>query len=270
MSGIQNGPADQRTRAHARPVIQPISFDDVIDALTSGIRDLQAAPRYGFGLAAIYVVGGWVLLFLLYSLDLPYLVYPLTAGFALIAPFVATGFYEVARRLETGEPITWGVLRTSMLKCFRRDLGWMALVTVFILIIWVDFAVFLYLMFFGLQSLDFHELAQLVFTTAAGAAFFVLGNAFGAFFALVAFSLTVVSFPMLFDRDVDFVTAMITSVKSVARNPLPMFGWALIIALALAISFVTLFIGLFVALPVLGYATWHLYRRVIEPGAEDS
>lgn len=265
MTSTQSMPPGGDASASSVPAIRSITFDDVVDALMAGIRDFQAEPVHGLGLGAIYAVGGWILLLLLYALDLPYLVYPLTAGFALVAPFVATGFYEISRRLEAGESVTWGAVRDSIRDCCRRDLGWMALVTVFTLIIWVDFAVFLYLMFFGIKSLGTYELVHLVFTTAKGAAFFAVGNLFGAFFALVAFSLTVVSFPLLFDRDVDFVTAMITSVKSVIRNPVPMIGWAVVIALALVVSFVTLFVGLFVTLPILGFSTWHLFRRLIEP-----
>lgn len=247
--------------------IRKIEYSDVVESLGRGMRDFKDHPKYGLAIGGFYAIGGWFLYALLYHFQLPYLFYPLTTGFALVAPFAAAGLYEVSRRVERNEPLTWGAVLGSMRLCCGKDLAWMAVITGFALIVWVDFAVFLYLMFFGLKAVSAQELFQSVLTTPTGALFFLVGNLFGAFFALSVFSLTAVSFPLLYDRDVDFVTAMITSVKSVVQNPRPMLSWLFVVALSLVASVVTLFAGLFVALPVLGHATWHLYRQLIEPEA---
>jgi uncharacterized membrane protein len=119
-------------------------------------------------------------------------------------------------------------------------------------------------MFFSMQPLRFQALLEAIITTPKGFVFFVVGNAIGAMLALIVFSIMVVSLPMVFDRQVDFVTAMITSVKSVLANPKPMLAWCVIIGVLLGLSLVSVFLGLLVTLPVLGHATWHLYRRVVE------
>ena len=243
--------------------INEIGFSDIIDSLGKGIRDFLNDPMYGLAIGGFYALGGMFLLALLYVFDLPYLFYPLTTGFALVAPFTAAGFYEVSRRRERGEELSWGAVLSAIRLCCGKDLAWMAVVTVFSLIVWVDFAVFIYLMFFGLHAITLPDLINSILTTPEGALFFFIGNFFGAVFALTVFSLTVVSFPLLYDRDVDFVTAMITSVKSVGKNPKAMLIWLFIIGMAFIISFLTALIGLFFTLPILGHATWHLYRRLI-------
>ena len=243
--------------------INSIEYSDVVDSLGKGIRDFQKDWKYGLAIGGFYALGGLFLLSLLYAFDLPYLFYPLTTGFALVAPFTAAGLYEISRRRERGEDVSWGNVISAMRLCCGKDLAWMAVVTVFSLIVWVDFAVFIYLMFFGLHAITIPDLIQTILTTPAGALFFVIGNLFGAIFALTVFSLTAVSFPLLYDREVDFVTAMITSVKAVGKNPKAMIFWLFIIGLSFVISFATMLLGLFFALPILGHATWHLYRKLI-------
>lgn len=248
----------------AAPQIRRITIADVGAALAAGVRDFATAPLYGLFFGGFYAAAGLLLLALLFLLDLHFLVYPLAAGFALVAPFVASGVYEVSRRLEAGETLSWTGVFTAILRGGGRDMGWMAIVTTFSLIIWIDIAAFVYLMFFGLHPLGLSELFEAVTTTFDGALFLLIGNATGAFLAFAVFSLTVISFPLLLHRDLDFVTAMIASVQSVFRNPVPMLLWALIILACLTVCVLSLFLGLLVFLPVLGHASWHLYRRVIE------
>jgi uncharacterized membrane protein len=245
------------------PVVQPLTNADIFAALAQGLRDFRAAPLYGLFFGGVYAAGGWALLFLLNWLDVNYYVYPMATGFAMIAPFIAAGLYEVSRRLETARPLTWRGVLTSARTAGGKDLSWMVLVTTFAYIIWVDIAIALYLMFYGLKPLAFTELVEAIVTTPAGALFFLVGNAVGALLAAIVFSLTVVSFPLLFDRHVDFVTAMITSCKVVLANPRPMALWAAIIAVLLMVSFLSVFVALVAVLPVLGHATWHLYRRAV-------
>lgn len=270
MSQTQQPPA--RPRATARqpqPVVRRIGLGELPQVLGAGVRDFQRAPLFGLFFGFVYAGGGWLLLALLWLLGLPYLAYPLTMGFALVAPFVVTGLYDVSRRLERGEPLSWSGVLGAIWDTRLRDLRWMALVTAFALVIWLDIAAVLFFGFLGLRPTTAGLLRDIL-TTPSGIAFLVIGNLTGALIAIAVFSISVVSFPMLFDRDVDFVTAMLTSVETVRKNPLPMLVWCALIAALIAISILSVFVALLVVLPVLGHASWHLYRRLVEPLAPPS
>ena len=247
------------------PVVRTLARDDLMWALGSGWTDFKKAPKFGLALGGLYAGGGWALWLLATAAGLHYFVYPLATGFALIAPFVAAGLYEVSRRLETGEPLDWASVIGAIRKDGLRDLGWMALVTTFAFLIWIDCAVFLFLMFFGLKIPTPYDLMVEIATTSHGLLFFVIGNAAGAAIALFIFSITVVSCPLLLDRDVDFVTAMITSVRSVKLNKAQMLSWAVLIGLLMAASLLTGLVLLCVTLPLIAHASWHLDRKVVEP-----
>jgi len=249
------------------PVVRAVSARDIAEALVQGLRDFQAAPLYGLAFGALYAAGGLLIVASVTALGMVYLAYPLAAGFALIGPFVAVGFYEVSRRRESGQPLSFPAVWAAMTG--HRELAWMAFVTLFVFIMWMYQVRFLMALFFGLSA-SFTSLPQFitaVLTTNEGLLFLMVGNLVGAALSLILFSLTVVSFPLLLDRDVDFVTAMITSVRAVAASPVPMIGWAAIIVVLLAVSAMPFFLGLVVTLPVLGHATWHLYRRIVAPVA---
>jgi len=251
--------------APAAPVILPLTKSDILEILAAGLRDFRSAPLYALGVSGVYTVGGWILILLLVQFDLPYLVYPLAAGFALIAPFIAAAFYAISRCLERGESLSWGRIFGSVRDATSSDLGWMALVAGFSLFIWMDIAALLFFGFLGMSALSAPELLKVIFTTPMGLLFLLIGNSVGAVIAFSVFSFSVTSYPMLFDREVDFVTAMITSVKVVLQNKVPMILWCITIALLIAVSLLSGLVGLFVILPVLGHASWHLYRRAIAP-----
>lgn len=249
----------------ADPVVRRISVTDIVEAMGEGTRDFAALPIYGLALGGLYAAGGILIVLSVSAFGMVYLAYPLAAGFALIGPFVAIGLYEVSRRRATGQPISTGEIWRTVRR--RTEIGWMAFVTLFIFIMWMYQVRLLIALFLGLnvRFSTIREFLTVVLTTSEGLVFLAAGNAVGAVLSLILFSLTVVSFPLLLDRDVDFVTAMITSVRSVAASPVPMIGWAAVIVMLLTISSLPYFLGLLVTLPVLGHATWHLYRRIVAP-----
>lgn len=249
------------------PVVRRIAATDIAEALSAGLRDFQALPLYGLAFGALYAGGGILIVLCLTAFGMIYLAYPLAAGFAMLGPFVATGLYEVSRRREAGEAVSIGGVWASVRA--RSEIGWMAFVTLFVFVIWMYQVRLLIALLLGLNASfsSLREFITVVLTTNEGLLFLAIGNAVGAALSLILFSLTVVSFPLLLDRDVDFVTAMVTSVRAVVTSPLPMIGWAAVIVLLLAVSAVPWFLGLIVTLPVLGHATWHLYRRIIAPAA---
>ncbi len=249
------------TTPAAKPVANSITTADIRTAFSLGVRDFKSAPAYGLFFGVFYAGAGWLIIALLLLLDINYYVWPMATGFAMVAPFVAAGLYDVSRRLERDEPLSWNAVLTSVRTGGGHSLGWMVLVTTFAYIIWLDIAIALYVIFYGLEPLSFSNLVVAIFTTPKGMAFFLLGNLLGAVLGTAVFSISAISFPLLFDRDVDFVTAMITSVKLVTGSPKPMLMWCLIITALLGVSLVTVFVGLLVVLPILGHSTWHLYRR---------
>ena len=247
------------------PVVRRIGPSDIAEALVRGLRDFQTAPLYGLAIGGFYAVGGIVILLCLTAFGMIYLAYPLAAGFALIGPFVAIGLYEVSRRLEAKQPLSVRAIWSTVTS--RSEIGWMAFVTLFIFVIWMYQVRLLIALLIGLNASfsSMREFLTVVLTTNEGLVFLLAGNLVGAALSLILFSLTVVSFPLLLDREVDFVTAMVTSVRSVVTSPLPMIGWAAVIVMLLIVSALPYFLGLVVTLPVLGHATWHLYRRIVEP-----
>lgn len=251
--------------ARRDPVVRTIRPADVAEAVAAGLRDFQAAPLFGLVFGGLYALGGWVIVRAVASWGLLYLAYPLAAGFALIGPFVAVGLYEVSRLRERGEAITWGKVLGSVFAQGRRELGWMSLVCIFIFMMWMYQVRLLVALFFGFKSFTASSFLTTLLTTPEGWLFLAIGHADGAVLSAILFSLTVVSFPLLLERDVDFITAMITSVRAVMRSPVAMLGWAALVVLLLVAACLPFFLGLFVVLPVLGHTTWHLYRRLVAP-----
>jgi len=250
----------------ADPFVREITISDINDAWAQGLRDFQVAPIFGLAFGGFYAAAGIAIVCCATVLGLSYLVYPLAAGFALIGPFAAVGLYEVSRRLEAGMTLSWHRVLGVVFEQRHRQLAWMAFVVLFIFIVWMYQVQLLFALFIGLHSFaTLKDLLAVLTTTPEGVAFLVLGNAIGVCLSLILFALTVVSIPLLLDHDVDFVTAMITSVRAVITNPGPMLGWGVTIGVLLFLASLPLFVGLTVILPILGHATWHLYRRVVDP-----
>ncbi len=243
--------------------IRQISIADLIECIEKGVKDFTRSSKYGMFFGAFYAVGGALIVWLAFYTGYWYLAYPLIMGFALLAPFGAAGTYEISRRLEAGEPLSWTSVLGAVWSRTGQDLGWLALVSLFTFIIWIDIALFIYLMFYGNGLSSVAEIFANVFTTTYGLTFFLVGNGVGAIIAFCVFSFTAVSPPLVVDRDVDVVTALTTSVRAVAANPQTMLAWMVVIGMDLAVSFVTFHVALLVLFPILGHTTWHLYRKLI-------
>lgn len=246
------------------PLVNKISVNDVIDALAAGLTDFRKAPVYGLVIGAFFAFGGIFVIFSAAALNLSYLSYPAAAGFVLIGPFAAVGLYEVSRRLESGEELSWSRILGTMWAQKGRELSWMAFVVLFIQIMWMYQVRLLLALFLGFRSFaSFEEFLTEIVSTPEGLMFLAVGHVVGAVLSLILFSLTVISFPLLLEDDRDFITAMITSVRAVVTSPVPMIGWAFVVTAVLVVSIIPGFLGLIVSLPVLGHTTWHLYRKCV-------
>jgi uncharacterized membrane protein len=255
-------------KPHDWPQVRSVSLDDLNEAVVAGIADFRAHPGYGIAIGLAFAVAGWILFLGLAELGLPFLIYPLAMGFALVAPFAAGAFYAVSDLRERGQPVTpAAVIQGLSRERHRRDLGWMALVTFLALILWLEIAAVLTFAFGGVNTFDSGYLSKLL-DSPSGLILLIIGNFAGAAIGFAVFAITVISFPMLYHRDTDFITAMVTSVRLVEKNPITMLAWAVFIGFIVALSVMTAFLGLIVLLPIIGHSTWHLYRMAVEPVRE--
>ena len=250
----------------AYPIVRKIGVADLKDAVAKGVDDFLAMPTHVIFLAVIYPVVGLLLAAITFGYDLMPLLFPLAGGFALIGPFAAIGLYELSRQRERGVEVSWkhafGLLRYPSLDAIAA----MGLVLMIVFLIWLATAQLLYQSLFGYALPEsIRQFLSDILTTPAGWTLIIAGNGIGFLFAALAMTISVVSFPLLLDRDVGVIVAMHTSVGAVLRNPLMMAVWGLFVAAALVIGSLPFFVGLAVVLPVLAHSTWHLYRKVVEP-----
>lgn len=251
--------------AAARPRLLPISVDDVYASLADGWADFRAAPQFGLFFGGIYALIGIVLFLQLWVWDRPAWILPLALAFPLVGPFVAIGCYDVSRRRQRGMPLDWAQILGVVWAERNRQMPAMAFVVLAGMLIWLWAAAIIVALFLGQVQAAVYSDVDALLATGPGLAMLVVGTLVGGVIAAVLFSLTAVSLPLLLDRDIDYVTAMVTSVKVVRNNPGPMLAWAWIVAASLLVAMLPFFAGLVVALPVLGHGTWHLYRRAIAP-----
>jgi uncharacterized membrane protein len=250
------------------PVVRRVRFTDLRDALAKGIDDFKAMPSHALFLCLIYPVVGMVLGAVTFGYGLIPLAYPLVAGFALLGPLAAIGLYDLSRRRELGLPTDLSrSFEIIHLPSFGAIVA-LGLLLMAIFLLWLAVAHWIYVANIG--SLPMPSLAAFIdriLNTPEGFRVIVLGNVIGFVFALVVLTISVVSFPLLLDRDVGAVEAVLTSYRAVRKNPMVMAAWGLIVAGSLVIGSLPFLLGLTVVMPVLGHTTWHLYRKVVEAGA---
>jgi len=250
----------------AQLVVRRISLSDLRYALARGIDDFTAVPSHALFLCVIYPLLGILLIGLTLGNSLLPLAFPIAAGFALIGPLAAIGLYELSRRREAGLDSSSGhaldVLHSPSLGAIIA-LGALLMA---IFLIWLVVAQALYIAIFGYTPpASIAQFVHDVLTTTPGWTLIIVGTGIGFLFAALVLSISAISFPLLLDRDVGAAVAVYTSLRVIAANPIPMALWGLIVAALLVIGSIPFFVGLTVVMPVLGHATWHLYRRTVEP-----
>lgn len=243
-------------------IASDLSVGDLIKALSAGWRDFLAQPKFGLFFASTFAIAGIVLSYLLITTGETTWLIPVASGFPLIAPFTAVGLYEVSRRREAGLPLGWGVVLGALNGRGDGQILSMGVIMFVAFGFWMIVAHAVFAIFLAEAGLGSDLLA--ILTIPAGIAMLVVGTIIGGVMALVFYMVTVISLPMLVDRGVDFITAIIASLRAFRRNRLVLLIWAAIVAGVLFLAMLPLFVGLLVALPVLGHATWHLYQRVTD------
>ncbi|MEQ8395558.1 DUF2189 domain-containing protein [Thalassobaculum sp.] len=246
------------------PLVRRIEVADLREVLVKGLADFAAARTDVLFICLIYPVVGLFLMYLAFGYEMLPLLFPMASGFVLVGPVAAVGLYEMSRRREKGREVTWvdafGVLRSPAF-------GAIVVLGLLLLAIFLSWLVMAYAIYFGTLGPEpptsVATFARDVLTTPAGWAMIVAGIGVGFLFAVLVLTISVVSFPLLLDRDVGLYPAIGTSIRAVMANPRPMAAWGLIVAGGLVLGSIPLFIGLAIVIPVLGHATWHLYRKLV-------
>ena len=265
VGSARHGLHEVREHLHSPPpAVARIGSTDLREVLAKGYDDFGAYRTDVIFLCVFYPIVGLVLARVAFGEGMLPLLFPLASGFALVGPFAGVGLYEMSRERENGIDVTWanafGVVRSPAL----GGVVLLGLLLVVIFLVWLGTAQAIYNATLGPEPpASVAAFVHDVFTTGAGWAMIVVGVGVGFLFAVVSMAISVVSFPLMLDRNVGLDTALTTSVRAVAANPVPMALWGLIVAGGLVIGSLPLFIGLIVVMPVLGHATWHLYRKLV-------
>ena len=248
------------------PDIRKVGIDRPWQWLAAGWRDLVRSPGVSLAFGAVFAAAGYALSLGAWLSGTIYLVLPLAAGFMIVGPVLAVGLYEVSRRHAEGLPVSLG----AALGAFGRNprhLAVMGFVLLLVMLTWIRLAIMIFMLYWGLTPPSFEDLVVNTFLRLESLPFLVFGTAVGAVFAAIAFSISAVSLPMLLDRRVDVITAVVTSVRAVRENPAPMLLWAALIVGFTGAGLATLYLGLVVTMPLIGHATWHARKDlVVMPG----
>jgi uncharacterized membrane protein len=246
------------------PRIRKVELDRPWAWLAAGWRDLTHAPAVGLTYGLLFALVGWAVTFGLWWLGTIYLILPLTAGFLIMGPLLAVGLYEASRRHERGEKATLG----DAMRAFRANPSQIAFMGVTLLLLffaWIRLAVMIFYLFFGLTPPSPADFVGRVFFSAESLPFLVVGTAVGGMLAALAFGLSAISIPLLLDRPrAHVVTAITASFRAVFESPATMAFWAVLVVLFVGAGLVTFYVGLIVTLPLIGHASWHAYRDLVE------
>lgn len=244
--------------------VRKLEMDQPWAWLRKGWQDCLKTPGVSFVYGALAAVTGYLITWGLFAFDMPYLVLPIMAGFLIVGPILAVGLYEASRRSEQGLPTGLG----EALGAFNRNpsqMGLMGMALLLLMFFWARTAALLFFLYFGMEPPDFQNLFVATFLSTDSWPFLIIGSAVGGVLALVAFSISVVSIPLLLDRPgSNVIEAIATSVRAVQANPVPLLFWGGLIVVFMMAGLVTLYLGLIVTLPLIGHASWHAYRDIVE------
>lgn len=248
-------------------VVRKIGMKDLLQSLKEGYDDFVAKPSFGVFLVIFYPLFALLLTLFLVGENLLYLAFPMVAGLTLLGPVVSVGLFEMSRRLESGLDPSWRMAFEFIHTASFAPILALSIVMMLLYLAWLFVAESIYLGLFGANTPDsisaffFNE----IFTTRQGIALIIIGNAVGLLFAFAALSFSVVGFPLLLDKPASMATAVSISIRAVTSNTLVMATWGAIVVLLLATGAILFLVGLAAILPILGHATWHLYRKLVEP-----
>jgi len=255
-------------RSERAPKVRVVEIDRPWLWLAAGWRDFVRVPALSLTYGIVFSAAGYALTYWLYSAGAAYLILPVTAGFALVGPAAAVGLYEISRRLESGLPVALGAIVSAIFS--RADtFAAMGLVLMLFFLAWMEIALLIFAFFFSDRSISAGNFIEPVFFAPESLPFLVTGTVAGGVLAAVVFAISTVSLPLLLDRNVGVPTAVVTSLRAVHRNRKALALWALIISVLMSIGVATFFVGLVLTLPLVGYATWHAYRDLVEPEDDD-
>ncbi len=251
-----------RTPVAPFKVAQDLTIHDLRNALSAGWRDFKAYPAFGLFFAGFYAVGGMLVYGAMMKFNMSGWFMTIAAGFPLLAPFAVVGLYEVSRLRGKGEPVNWKPVFGALGGKGEEQQVLMIGIILFVAFsFWMILAHGIFAIFLGESGIGSETTG--LFLSYEAIAMLTVGSAIGALVALALFSITVTSLPMLVDHDIDFITAMIVSMGVVRSNKVTIILWAIFMATAMFAAMIPFMIGLFVVLPVLGHASWHLYRRAV-------
>ena len=244
--------------------IRHVPFDAPYSWLAAGWRDMWRVPRVSLAYGAIFALAGVLLAVGLTQVGLLSLIIVLAAGFILLGPMLAAGLYETSRRLETSEPVSLvSTLRAGFFG--ERQLAYMGLLLMLIYLAWVEIALLLFMLFLGPQPMPpLEAFVPTLLLTPQGLGLLTLGTGVGMALAATVFAISAVAVPLLMVERVDVVTAALTSIRACRVNPKAMALWAALIAGVMLLGFATLFFGLVITFPLIGHATWHAFRDLVE------
>lgn len=251
------------------PEMGEVRLGMLAEALRLGWADMRRAPGYALLFAGVYVAIGLLMAAITWSTGKSYWLIFAAVGFPLVGPFAAVGFYEVSRRLSQGRPLVASEILAVIAYQRRRQLPSICTIIIMVFLFWFFLAHMIFALFLGLSTMTNVSSSLDVYFTPQGLSMLAVGSGVGAMFALLLYAITVVSLPLLLDREVDFVTAMLASIEVVLNNPVPMLAWAALVAGLTFVAMLPGFLGMFVVLPLLGHATWHLYRLICAAGEEE-